>query len=105
MKKQTPLILLFLICWILAIICGRFSVSVMDGYQDCRHIDSISHTIPPPPRPNNCAENASLSLLGSDVLWYCGIALFFLPFGVSAILFWRKEVSTSNEMQSIKNVS
>jgi hypothetical protein len=102
MRKFLPFILLFLICWTLAFVCLRSSISAKNGYEHCVESDAITSSLIP--ERSNCAKYPDLSLLSSSVLEMCAIGLFILPFGVSLILKWKNDRSEQNYIESIKIV-
>ena len=64
------------------------SASMMNGFEDCSHIDRSSHTVPPLPRPDNCADDQNL--LARDVFAFLGYVLFIVPIAPSAVIYWNE---------------
>lgn len=98
-KKHVKYFLAFAVPIFFAVVCLRFSSLVLIGFEDCTTIDRLSHTIPPLPRPENCADGNTL--MSRYVLQFIGIGLFLVPIALAAVLIWRGKQSEELEVDSI----
>ena len=100
MKQYARYTLAFAAPVFLAVVFLRLSSFVMTGFEDCTYIDRLSHTIPPLPRPDNCAD--SRTLMSRDILEFFGIGLFLVPIALVAVLIWRKRQSEETEIEAVR---
>ena len=97
MKRYWKDVVAVVIVVFLGAICLRLSTYIMTGLEDCSNFDRITHTIPAPPRPTNCADDSTL--LERDVLQFAAIGLFLVPIALFAILMWRRNQLDKEELE------